>query len=355
MKVLSLQEREKIQTWAKATELLANPDDTTDINFLLDIIQNNKTIPVIMMRDDRVSSYLNIDETKAKDTSYLLQKVEFMKSQNEPIVIDYLEQKTLTFFYQDSTTLQRLKTYPYIQLAIISLFLIVSYFAFSYSRTSEQNKVWAGMSKETAHQLGTPISSLIAWMEYAESSKDGLSDKVIQEMKKDIGRLETITDRFSKVGSEPVLSQVSLTQVVENAISYLSSRVSKHVAFSIEDISTVDLVHLNIPLFEWVIENLTKNAVDAMKGKGSISFKISNTSDSVILEVSDTGSGIPSSKFKTIFKPGYTSKKRGWGLGLSLVKRIVENYHEGKIFVSDSRIGKGTTFKIVLANYKENL
>jgi signal transduction histidine kinase len=234
---------------------------------------------------------------------------------------------------------------------VIALFLGVSYFAFSYSRTSEQNKVWAGMSKETAHQLGTPISSLMGWIDYIKESDANISLKVLKEMEHDMNRLELITERFSKIGSEPSLTEYNLLEVLDESVSYINARTSEKVSIAIRDSEKFEGVNVavNKPLFAWVVENLCKNAVDAMEGKGDIWFEMAGIGDEQIqFDVVDTGKGVPSNKFKTIFKPGYTTKKRGWGLGLSLVKRIIENYHSGKIYVKSSEVGKGTRFRIEL-------
>ena len=247
--------------------------------------------------------------------------------------------------------LSQLKVYPYFQLGVIGLFLVMSYFAFSYSRTSEQNKVWAGMRKETAHQLGTPISSLMGWVDYLKESKNNVPQKVLDEIDHDMQRLSLITERFSKIGSEPTLVSYNLYDVLEESVSYINNRTSIKVDISLknEELFKKVSVNVNKPLFAWVVENLCKNAVDAMDGEGQIYFEIDQIlPNSVVFDVVDNGKGIAANKFKTIFKPGYTTKKRGWGLGLSLVKRIIENYHNGKIYVKSSDLGKGTRFRIEL-------
>jgi signal transduction histidine kinase len=268
-----------------------------------------------------------------------------------PMEIEYAEGQKIMIYYGNSILLNQLRVFPYFQLGVIALFLAISYFAFSYSRTSEQNKVWAGMSKETAHQLGTPISSLMGWVEYIKESNANVSPDVIREMEHDMERLGLITDRFSKIGSEPSLTNYALLDVLEESVSYINSRTSDKVNIVIvgqekfEDVQ----VAVNKPLFAWVVENLCKNAVDAMEGRGDIKFEMAGIGNEWIqFDVTDNGKGIPPSKHKTIFKPGYTTKKRGWGLGLSLVKRIVENYHRGKIYVKSSELGKGTSFRIEL-------
>jgi signal transduction histidine kinase len=349
---LASQERQKIQTWANATRLIASPDFEGDVNFLFEeIIEANTTIPVILTdAEGTITGKRNLDPERENDSKYLKDKIKEMKSVNEPIEIEYLQGQNITIYYENSKLLNQLKFYPYFQLGVIGLFLAVSYFAFSYSRTSEQNKVWAGMSKETAHQLGTPISSLLGWVDYLKDGENNLPRRVIDELGKDIERLNLITERFSKIGSEPVLAKANLFEVLDESIGYINSRTSEKVSISIKQPTDFQgiMVNVNKPLFAWVIENLCKNAVDAMDGEGEIYFELIDHNGKVIFDVVDNGKGIPSNKFKTIFKPGFTTKKRGWGLGLSLVKRIIENYHKGKIMVKSSEIGKGSRFRIEL-------
>lgn len=347
---LAAQERQKIQTWANATRLIASPDYEGDVNFLFEeIIEANTTIPVILTdANGIITGKRNLDSLKENDTAYLRKKIMEMQSENEPIEIEFFEGQKITLYYENSLLLNQLRLYPYFQLGVIGLFLVVSYFAFSYSRTSEQNKVWAGMSKETAHQLGTPISSMLGWIDYLREGDNNLPKRVVDELEKDIDRLNLITERFSKIGSEPILEKANLWEVLNESISYINSRTSDKVSITIkkeDDFKNIN-VDVNRPLFAWVIENLCKNAVDAMEGEGKIYFELIEGNSKVTLDVVDDGKGVPSNKFKTIFKPGYTTKKRGWGLGLSLVKRIIENYHKGKIFVKSSEIGKGTRFRI---------
>ena len=346
---LESQEREKIATWANATQLITSPEAEGNLNFLYEIIQANTTIPVILTDSNGVvNQFRNIEAFKMENEAWVVDKIAEMKKQNEPFEIEFMGGKQL-IYYENSTLLNQLRVYPYFQLAVIALFLAMSYFAFSYSRTSEQNKVWAGMSKETAHQLGTPISSLMAWLDYLKESDAEVPQKVITEMEHDMDRLGLITERFSKIGSEPSLTVYSLYEVIEESVSYINSRTSDKVSISIRDQEKFKdaQVQINKPLFAWVVENLCKNAVDAMEGEGEIVFSLRGIRDNkVLIDISDTGKGVPSNKFKTIFKPGYTTKKRGWGLGLSLVKRIVENYHKGKIYVKSSEIDKGTVFRI---------
>tara|TARA_B110000305_G_scaffold66900_1_gene74952 strand:+ start:167 stop:1336 length:1170 start_codon:yes stop_codon:yes gene_type:complete len=346
---LESQEREKIATWANATQLITSPEAEGNLNFLYEIIQANTTIPVILTDSNGVvNQFRNIEAFKMGNEAWVADKIAEMKKQNEPFEIEFMGGKQL-IYYENSTLLNQLRIYPYFQLAVIALFLAMSYFAFSYSRTSEQNKVWAGMSKETAHQLGTPISSLMAWLDYLKESDAEVPQKVITEMEHDMDRLGLITERFSKIGSEPSLTICSLYEVIEESVRYINSRTSDKVSIFIRDQEKFKeaQVQINKPLFAWVVENLCKNAVDAMEGEGEIVFSFQGIRDTkVLIDISDTGKGVPSNKFKTIFKPGYTTKKRGWGLGLSLVKRIVENYHKGKIYVKSSELDKGTVFRI---------
>ncbi len=270
-----------------------------------------------------------------------------MQKQNEPIVIEYLEGLKNYVYYEDSAVLTNLFYYPYIQILVVAFFIAISYFAFSTSKKAEENQLWAGMSKETAHQLGTPISSLMAWIELLKLKNE--DKQLIDEVSKDVKRLETITERFSGIGSVPVLMHHNLIDIVTNSVSYLQSRTSKKVDYILNfDKAGEILIPLNKSLFEWVIENMCKNAIDAMKGKGKIIISLEEKKDRVFIDIQDSGKGIPKSQYKTVFKPGYTTKKRGWGLGLSLVHRIIESYHNGKIYIKNSEIDKGTTFRINL-------
>jgi len=271
--------------------------------------------------------------------------MKIFQAANQPIRID-LGGGEIGYIYHDVDPLQQqLLFYPYIQLGIIGLFILIGYLLFSTFRRAEQNQVWAGMAKETAHQLGTPLSSLMAWMELLK--EQGVDIKTVQEMNKDVRRLETITERFSKIGSETQLTEANVVEVINSITEYLRNRISTKVVFNLPDQNNIT-AQMNAPLFEWVVENITKNAVDSMGGKGAITFMVSATASQVQIDISDTGKGIPTGKLKTVFEPGFTTKKRGWGLGLSLAKRIIENYHHGKIFVANSELNKGTTFRILL-------
>ena len=349
---LASQERDKIATWANATRQIASSGGDNDINFIYEIIQGNTTIPVILTNEKgEVIGSRNLDSTFSAQNKKIEKKIEAMKAQNEPIEVLLEDGKKNIIYYENSLLLSQLKVYPYFQLGVIGLFLAMSYFAFSYSRTSEQNKVWAGMSKETAHQLGTPISSLMGWVDYLKESENNVPQKVLDEIDHDMQRLSLITERFSKIGSEPTLTTYNLYDVLQESVSYINIRTSVKVDISIknEEVFKKVTVNINKPLFAWVVENLCKNAVDAMDGEGIIYFEMDEPMpNAVVFDVVDNGKGIAANKFKTIFKPGYTSKKRGWGLGLSLVKRIIENYHSGKIYVKSSELGKGTRFRIEL-------
>jgi signal transduction histidine kinase len=349
---LELRERAKIATWADATRLIASPEFEGDVNFLFKIIEANTTIPVILTDENGiVKGSRNLDSTGYNGNNFMRDKIKTMELENEPIEIEYIVGQKIKIFYENSELLNQLRIYPYFQLGIIALFLMISYFAFSYSRRSEQNKVWAGMSKETAHQLGTPISSLIGWVDYLKEGEYSVPPKILDEINHDLERLNLITERFSKIGSKPSLSICNLHEVLRESTLYINSRTSDKVSIEIKDwdkLSGID-VSVNKPLFAWVIENLCKNAVDAMNGEGIIWFEVfEDDSNYIFIDIHDTGKGIPANKQKTIFKPGYTTKKRGWGLGLSLVKRIIENYHQGKIYVKSSEIGKGSHFRIEL-------
>ena len=349
---LAEREREKIATWADATRILATSDLEGDVNFLLKIIETNTTIPVVLTNAEGVvNGQKNLDSSGYRGNNFMAHTIRGMKEKNEPLEIEYIEGQTITIYYGNSKLLNQLRIYPYFQLGVIGLFLAISYFAFSYSRTSEQNKVWAGMSKETAHQLGTPISSLMGWIDYIKESDTQVPPKILKEMEHDMERLGLITERFSKIGSEPSLTEYDLLEVLDESVSYINARTSEKVSITIAEVEKFEgiRVAVNKPLFAWVVENLCKNAVDAMEGQGQIRFEIAGIGDEQVqFDVVDTGKGVPSNKQKTIFKPGYTTKKRGWGLGLSLVKRIIQNYHNGKIYVKDSTVGKGTRFRIEL-------
>ena len=345
---LAVEERKKVELWAEATKQLAGAENGTDLSFVLKVIVDNKTVPVILAdQEDNILSFVNLDSAKAEKPQYLQEQLALMKAENERIVVVVNDEFEQFIYYRNSTLLIQLKYFPYIQLGVISLFILVSYFAFSTSRKAEQNQVWMGLAKETAHQLGTPLSSLLAWTEVLKTQS--VDDALLLEFGKDVNRLEVITDRFSKIGSTPNLTPQSLSKIVEDSMGYIKSRVSSKVEFVADFTAFENLeIPINKPLFEWVVENICKNAVDAMSGQGKIEVTISDQTQFAYVDIRDTGKGLAKNMYKRIFEPGYTTKKRGWGLGLSLCKRIVENYHNGKVFVKTSALGGGTTFRIVL-------
>ncbi|MFN5319030.1 MAG: sensor histidine kinase [Bacteroidia bacterium] len=325
--------------------------DTTVNRFLKDVI-NAASVPVIIT--DSIHKNIidagNLDKNINRDTSALLQFAREMEQENTPINIQLPYYGKCIIYYKDSELLTKLKYYPIIQFAVIALFILVAYFLFNFSRRAEQNRVWVGMSKETAHQLGTPLSSLMAWMEMLKYK--GVDEETLTEMNKDVKRLEIITERFSKIGSVPELHPANLQEVLQGCLNYMRARTSQKISLNLQT-ELPDYIEplalLNIPLFDWVIENLIRNAIDAMEGQpGTLEITTGEKGNQLFVDISDTGKGIAASHLKTVFEPGYTSKKRGWGLGLSLSKRIIENYHKGKIFVKKSELGKGTTFRILL-------
>jgi len=355
MDKLSKEERKRVELWAQATKKLANIDPNQDVSFPFEVLRNNTTIPVILVdENDSILAHRNLDSVRiANSSEYPAKVLAKMKEGHDPIVIELYDGNKNLIYYKDSHLLTQLQYYPIVQLGIIFLFILVSYFAFSTSRRAEQNQVWLGMSKETAHQLGTPISSLLAWIEILKENNE--HPELISELQKDIKRLEKITARFSKIGSEPVLTENNLHEIIISSVNYIKARASKKVNFTLDfDIEKECLVPINQELFEWVIENICKNAIDAMEGRGNITISISESIKNTIIDISDTGKGIAKSKHKTIFQPGFTTKERGWGLGLSLSKRIIEQYHRGKIFLKSSEINQGSTFRIILKKQFKN-
>ena len=356
IKDLSTEEKNKMEVWSEAMKTFNNADETTDLTLVLKVLNGNNTIPVIVVgKKGEIQSYRNISVPSLNSDKYLHDKVNSFGYINHRIRIylksdDRIGKQAQTdyidIYYDDSLMLKRLATYPYVQLSVVLVFVVIAIFALLSSKKAEQNKVWVGLSKETAHQLGTPISSLMAWVEILKTRY--ANDSLISEMDNDVNRLQLIAERFSKIGSMPEPNPCELISILNNVIEYLSKRCSGKVIFVREFDDLPVWVKLNSPLFEWVIENLCKNAIDSMEGQGIITFSILSTEKKVVIDISDTGKGIPKSKYKTVFQPGYTTKKRGWGLGLSLAKRIVEEYHHGKIYVKRSEINKGTTFRIEL-------
>ncbi len=351
---LADEERKKVEIWAEAIHQSISETENTNVEIVMKIIEGNTTIPIIMTdANNKMISSLNIKEPKTKIPEFYEKEISRLKAQRPAIVVK-LGKTTQYIYYDDSLFLKQLLYFPYVQFGVIIIFLLVAFFAFSSTKKAEQNQVWVGLSKETAHQLGTPISSLLAWVDLLKMRHQ--EDKLIGEMEKDVNRLRIIAERFSKIGSKPDLLIVSLNETLENAVQYMSNRSSQKVAIQCHFSSDEHIfAHLNVPLFEWVIENLCKNAIDAMDGVGRIDINISKKNDEVIIDVKDTGKGIDKRKFKVVFTPGFTTKKRGWGLGLSLAKRIIEEYHGGKIFVKQSELNVGTVFRIILIeNVKHN-
>lgn len=345
------EERIKIKTWSVAQiDLLKNIDDLTeDVNEVTShvLTETTTSTPMLVLDEEgKVSTSINIDEEKLQDSLQIQNLVNKFTSENEPIKVIVNNKVFQTIYYGNSPLLNKLKYYPLALLLIILLFAAVVYFFYRSSKNAEQNKLWTGMAKETAHQIGTPLSSLVGWTEILKT--ENVNAEYISEIEKDIDRLQTITERFSKIGSAPTLEKLDIVKLTESSYDYLKSRSSKLINFYIESPDNEIIVNVNPQLYSWTIENLVKNAIDAMKGKGDLKLKISQTDKNVLIDISDTGKGIAKHQFTKIFEPGYTTKKRGWGLGLSLAKRIVEDYHNGKIKVLHSEIGKGTTIQISL-------
>lgn len=347
-KEMAQEERQRISLWAEATHRLVTDTDGSDLAFLMKVIEGNTNIPVLVVDETgNVTVHRNIEVPEENSEEFLRAMAKKFQRENRPIEITIDENVKHHLYYGNSTMLNKLEYYPYIQWGIILAFFAIIFFVFASAKRSEQNRVWVGLSKETAHQLGTPISSLLAWVEILKEEK--VNPDLMTEMEKDVNRLRTIAERFSKIGSIPELSPISIDAILQNSLSYMRKRTSNKVQITYQTKSEEPIVvALNQPLFEWVIENLCKNAIDAMEGEGHINVDVFQEKEKVIIDVSDTGKGIPKSKFETVFSPGFTTKKRGWGLGLSLVKRIIEEYHKGKIFVKHSEIDKGTTFRIIL-------
>ena len=367
VKRLSEREQHQIDLYAKTLRYIISTEENT--TFLQEqIIGDNTTIPVILTDGENINDARNLQlghGLGAADSVHRM-KAELLAMQRHhpPIVIDLPGGARNYVYYQDSRLLRELRTYPLVQLGVIASLGMMAYLSFSYSRRAEQNRVWVGLAKETAHQLGTPLSSLVGWQTYLSESERFRGEPIVDELGKDIKRLEIITERFSNIGSVPVLRAENLYHTTRNAIAYLESRVSRKVKFSIETDLPLDTpACLNVPLFDWVVENICKNAVDAMEGRGSITLHLRRVRaprrwwrwrswrkppPQVAIDITDTGKGIPKNKLESVFLPGYTTKKRGWGLGLALARRIIENYHQGRLFVKGSELGKGTTFRLIL-------
>ncbi len=341
---LKAEERKNVQLWAEAIRLISVSDSNQNVDFPYSIIANNNTVPVILTDEsDSIISTRNI-ESQTKDLKEVLST---MKEKNKPIIINLENGHYNLIYYKDSIILTMLIFYPYIQVGFIFLFILVSYLAFRSSKKAQQNQVWVGMSKETAHQLGTPTSSLAGWIEILQNNYPEVS--ITAELSRDVERLEKVTERFSRIGSKPSLTNENIVPIISRSVDYLKSRASSKVRFIDEYTDKKEvIVPVNAALFEWVIENVSKNAIDAMEGIGDITIKIAETDRHALIDISDTGKGIPKSVIKKIFNAGFTTKQRGWGVGLSLAKRIIEDYHSGKIFVRHSEIGKGSTIRIIM-------
>ena len=345
---LKVEERKNVQLWAEATKLISLSDTTQNVEFLSTMIETNNTVPVILTDEsDSIISARNFDSHNTGDFKYIRKQLEKIKVKNKPIIINLENGHFNLIYYKDSIILTMLIYYPYTQLGIIIFFILVSYLAFRSSRKAEQNQVWVGMSKETAHQLGTPTSSLAGWIEILQNNYPEVS--ITGELARDVERLEKVTERFSRIGSKPSLTKENIVLLISHTVDYLKSRTSSKVKFISDfNIKNEVVVPVNSALFEWVIENVSKNAIDAMEGNGELTIRIAETEKQALIDVSDTGKGIPKSAFNKIFNPGFTTKQRGWGLGLSLAKRIIEEYHNGKIFVRHSEVGKGSCIRIVM-------
>lgn len=359
---LKVRERQQVQLYAKAIEYTANEEDTFgDVNFIAqEILFQNNSIPIILVGEDKkVLSSRNVDLDKTwseqRKAAVLQAEMKLMEETYEPIKVMLRDSQTGEVFgtqyiyYKNSFLLKQLIFYPYIQLSVIAIFGFIAYLAFNYSKAAEQNRVWVGLAKETAHQLGTPLSSLMAWVEVIRDDPDMKQKGMVEELEKDIQKLRIVTERFSSIGSVPALKKENVVSLINNVVNYLRPRVSSKVRMEVFTLSENISANVHAPLFEWVIENLSKNAVDAMGNTGTIAIKILRGNEGkIFIDISDTGKGIPRSKIEQVFRPGFTTKKRGWGLGLTLAKRIIETYHNGKIFVKSSEENLGTTFRIVL-------
>ncbi len=345
---LKEEERKSVEIWMQAIRQITNSSEgDAELGLTLEVISHNTTIPIIIVdAQSEIIFHRNLGLTGVADTSLIYKKLDYLKK-SEPFVIDLGEGELQYLYYDDSILIKKLGWFPIVQLSVVALFILIAYIAFNGARKAEQDQVWVGMSKETAHQLGTPTSSMLGWVDLLKLKES--NSEIALELEKDVERLQVITDRFSKIGSKPELEEQPLIVVVEDIIEYLKRRIATNVHINI---STGDspyiLVRINKVLFQWVLENLCKNAVDAIKGNGKIDITLRESSKYVEIDIRDNGKGLHRKQYKTIFKPGYTTKLRGWGLGLSLAKRIVEKYHGGKLFVKESELGKGSTFSIML-------
>ncbi len=344
LKELRQQEERRVEQFASALRFILNADEETNIVFAQEVNEANTTVPIILTDSKgNVMDARNVQPRLLENEDWVAE----MKAAHPPIVVEFLGEQQF-IYYKNSILLTKLRFYPIILLVVIGLFVIISYVAFSNARKSEQNQVWNGLAKETAHQIGTPLTSLVGWTEILRGR--GVGEEIVGEMEKDVNRLNTITERFSKIGSKPSLKPQPIAELTREAVDYLARRSPRkiNVSFSLEAGTEALIVNVNKPLYEWVIENLVRNAIDALDGKGRIEVRLSQTAKNVRIEVEDNGKGIAPNRQKAVFRPGHTSKKRGWGLGLSLAKRIIEEYHGGRIFVAQSEVGKGSTFRVVL-------
>ncbi len=347
LKQLRQEEIKKASLWADAMNSLQQADNEDELTLTSKIIESNTTIPVIITDEENTILFsANLDENRASDRQWLQDLLKDMQDEGNVIELSIGPGESQFLHYQNSTLLTKLRFYPIVLLVVITLFIGVAYVAFSNSRKAEQNRVWSGLAKETAHQIGTPLSSLMGWLEMLKLKN--ADAKMLAEMEKDINRLNTITNRFSKIGSQPARSPQPIGAITEAAVEYLKNRSPKKVQVGLKSPAQDTEVLLNVPLYEWVIENLIRNAIDALEQEGHIEVEVSHQEKTVVVEVTDNGKGIPANRLKTIFRPGYSTKKRGWGLGLSLAKRIIEDYHQGKIVVAASEPQMGTTFRITL-------
>ena len=349
----ALEEQRKMELWAEATRQLIMAEEDDNIDLILSVMEGNTTIPVYMVDSNhQLLLSRNVIEPKHNIDLFYKEKINRLRQSQNPIEVKVNNQIIQYIYYEDSTLLKRLYWFPYIQLAVIIAFIAIAVIALILAQRSEQNSLWVGLSKETAHQLGTPISSLNAWNELLKHSYP--EDRLLPQMDEDIRRLQMIAERFSKIGSQPKLEEHALLPVIQSAMDYMRTRTSNKIQYTLNANQNHDIqAMLCVPLFEWVIENLCKNSIDSMEGKGEISLSLVLDNNKIHLDITDTGKGIDRRYFKTIFKPGYTSKKRGWGLGLSLAKRIIEDYHRGKLFVKQSQVGVGSTFRITLEQAKD--
>lgn len=344
------EEKLRVEQWYKAGKFIISAPDSVDIGFAAQILTENKTIPIIETNEkDSITNHINLDSASAADPKYLKKKLNTLKSQHNPF--EWVDPADSTirnrYYYGNSKLLDEVRYYPIIQLLIVALFILITILSLRSRHRSLQNQVWAGMAKETAHQLGTPVSSLEGWVEMLKESS--LDKKILHELEKDVARLRLVSDRFGKIGSTPHLEETDLLKQVNSMVDYMRKRATGKIIFTVNSHAHPEIIaRISPPLFDWVIENLLKNALDAMEGKGSIIVDIKDEPETITIDVTDTGKGISKKNIVNVFKPGFTTKKRGWGLGLSLSKRIISQYHKGEIFVKHSEIGKGTTFRIVL-------